>query len=153
MSTIASLNTATPSAPTPAGADPHPPLGNDDVRIRQADGLRGALGLYQVDIKGQTHYMTRQELDEAGYTGGSGHADAPSTPHAFDAPIGGGGGGGGDKAKGGDGKADHAAHGHGDVSAKKGGGDAGKVASPPKADADVKWAEDFRKHADDKLKK
>ena len=64
MSTPVSLNTALPSAPAAGGSDPADTFGGDNVRIRLADGLRGALGLYQVDNgSGDTRYMTRQELE------------------------------------------------------------------------------------------
>jgi Ca2+-binding RTX toxin-like protein len=47
--------------------------GNDNVHISKAEGLGGLLGLYKVDINGQTQYMTKQQLENTNFNLGAGN--------------------------------------------------------------------------------
>jgi Ca2+-binding RTX toxin-like protein len=47
--------------------------GNDNVHISKAEGLAGLLGLYKVDINGQTQYMTKQQLENTQFNLGAGN--------------------------------------------------------------------------------
>ncbi len=47
--------------------------GDDVVHIAKADGLAGALGLYQVTLNGQTQYMNKQQLESTTFKLGAGN--------------------------------------------------------------------------------
>ena len=47
--------------------------GNDNVKIKKADGLLGALGLYEVNVNGKISYMTKEQLEKADFNLGSGN--------------------------------------------------------------------------------
>ena len=47
--------------------------GNDNVHISKADGLAGLLGLYKVDVNGQTQFMTKQQLENTQFNLGAGN--------------------------------------------------------------------------------
>jgi Ca2+-binding RTX toxin-like protein len=46
--------------------------GSDLVMIDKASGLAGMLGLYEVNVNGQTQYMTQQELENTQFNLGGG---------------------------------------------------------------------------------
>jgi Ca2+-binding RTX toxin-like protein len=46
--------------------------GDDHVVVSKAPGLLGLLGLYQVQVNGQTQYMTRNQLEHTHFDLGSG---------------------------------------------------------------------------------
>jgi Ca2+-binding RTX toxin-like protein len=46
--------------------------GNDTVHIAKADGLLGALGLYQVTVNGESRLMTKQQLENTTFKLGKG---------------------------------------------------------------------------------
>ncbi|WP_280156074.1 hypothetical protein [Piscinibacter sp. XHJ-5] len=50
----------------------HGTNGDDTVHISKADGLLGALGLYEVNVNGQVQYMTKQELENTNFKLGGG---------------------------------------------------------------------------------
>jgi Ca2+-binding RTX toxin-like protein len=50
----------------------HGTNGDDNVHISKADGLLGALGLYEVNVNGQVQYMTKQELENTNFKLGGG---------------------------------------------------------------------------------
>jgi Ca2+-binding RTX toxin-like protein len=45
----------------------HGTSGDDSVHISKADGLAGLLGLYEVNVNGQTSYMTKQQLENTNF--------------------------------------------------------------------------------------
>ena len=47
--------------------------GDDTVHISKADGLAGLLGLYEVNVNGQSQYMTREQLEKTNFNLGSGN--------------------------------------------------------------------------------
>jgi hypothetical protein len=47
--------------------------GSDLVHISKADGLAGCLGLYEVNVNGQSQYMTRQQLENTRFDLGAGN--------------------------------------------------------------------------------
>jgi Ca2+-binding RTX toxin-like protein len=47
--------------------------GDDFVHISKAEGLAGLLGLYKVEINGQTQYMTKQQLENTQFNLGAGN--------------------------------------------------------------------------------
>src|SRR5512139_2977685 len=47
--------------------------GDDTVHISKAEGLAGLLGLYKVEINGQTQYMTKQQLENTQFNLGRGN--------------------------------------------------------------------------------
>jgi Ca2+-binding RTX toxin-like protein len=47
--------------------------GNDNVHISKAEGLLGLLGLYKVEINGNTQYMTKQQLENTQFNLGAGN--------------------------------------------------------------------------------
>jgi Ca2+-binding RTX toxin-like protein len=47
--------------------------GDDFVHISKADGLAGLMGLYKVDINGQTQFMTKQQLENTNFHLGAGN--------------------------------------------------------------------------------
>lgn len=47
--------------------------GDDVVHISKADGLAGLLGLYEVNVNGQSQYMTRQQLESTHFNLGAGN--------------------------------------------------------------------------------
>lgn len=47
--------------------------GNDTVHISKANGLAGLLGLYEVNVNGQTQYMTKAQLEATNFNLGSGN--------------------------------------------------------------------------------
>ena len=47
--------------------------GDDVVHISKADGLLGCLGLYKVDVNGQTQYMSKQQLENTEFKLGKGN--------------------------------------------------------------------------------
>jgi Ca2+-binding RTX toxin-like protein len=96
--------------------------GNDNVHISKASGLAGLLGLYEVNVNGNTQVMTKQQLENTNFQLGAGNdtlvVDSNVTA---DITANGGsgndvmiGGGGDDKLKGGSGN---------DVIAGRGGND------------------------------
>jgi hypothetical protein len=138
----ASTGTSGP-APTPAQNNPDTDTpGAGGLQARKADGLPGMLGLYEVQLGGETRYMTADELEHAHESAGQGGA--------------GGGPGNASPSPGTDRGKDHApvvllrdaphhrAGGHQGNETKDGAGT--KLAD------DVAWAQDFRKNADTKLK-
>jgi Ca2+-binding RTX toxin-like protein len=47
--------------------------GDDFVHISKADGLLGALGLYEVNVNGNTQLMTKQQLENTQFNLGAGN--------------------------------------------------------------------------------
>ena len=47
--------------------------GDDNVHISKADGLAGALGLYEVNVNGNVQYMTKQQLENTNFQLGAGN--------------------------------------------------------------------------------
>jgi Ca2+-binding RTX toxin-like protein len=47
--------------------------GNDNVHISKAPGLLGALGLYEVNVNGQSQFMTKQQLENTTFNLGAGN--------------------------------------------------------------------------------
>jgi len=96
--------------------------GNDNVHISKADGLAGLLGLYEVNVNGQTQYMTKSQLENTNFNLGSGN-DTLVVDSDVKADITANGGTGNDLMIGGGGD-DHLKGGNGnDVIAGRGGND------------------------------
>jgi Ca2+-binding RTX toxin-like protein len=96
--------------------------GNDNVHISKADGLAGLLGLYKVEINGNTQYMTKQQLENTNFNLGSGN-DTLVVDSNVTADIHANGGNGNDVMIGGAGDDDlHGGNGN-DVIAGRGGND------------------------------
>ena len=47
--------------------------GDDNVHISKADGLAGALGLYEVNVNGNVQYMTKPQLENTTFQLGAGN--------------------------------------------------------------------------------
>jgi len=96
--------------------------GNDNVHISKAGGLAGLLGLYEVNVNGQTQYMTKQQLENTNFNLGSGN-DTLIVDSNVTADIHANGGSGNDVMIGGAGDDDlHGGNGS-DVIAGRGGND------------------------------
>jgi Ca2+-binding RTX toxin-like protein len=108
----------------------HGTSGDDSVHISKADGLAGLLGLYEVNVNGQTSYMTKQQLENTNFELHGGNdtlvvdenvtADITANGGSGDDVI--AGRGGNDELKGGRGD-DVLLGGHGDDKLKGGRGD------------------------------
>ena len=60
-------------SPVQQGNNINTGAGNDNVHISKAPGLLGALGLYQVNINGQSQLMTKQQLENTNFNLGAGN--------------------------------------------------------------------------------
>jgi len=136
MTTINTGSSVSSQTPLQPGADD---AGTDDsLQARKADGLPGLLGLLEVHVNGETRFVTADEL--AHLQGGAGGGGPGTSGHTS----------GAHRDAGSPGLAvlrhelghAHALH-----------TDGSKGSAPSKFATDVKWAEDFRKNADDKLKR
>jgi len=76
--------------------------GNDVVNISKAPGLLGLLGLYKVEINGNTQYMTKSQLEHTNFDLGNGN-DVINVDANVDANIHADGGRGNDVMIGGNG--------------------------------------------------
>ena len=56
-----------PTSPIGPSNTVHGTGGDDSVHISKASGLAGLLGLYEVNVNGQTSYMTKQQLENTNF--------------------------------------------------------------------------------------
>ena len=61
------------SSPAALGNTVYGTAGDDNVHISKADGLLGSLGLYEVNVNGNTQYMTKQQLENTNFQLGAGN--------------------------------------------------------------------------------
>ena len=56
-----------PTSPIGPSNTVHGTGGDDSVHLSKASGLAGLLGLYEVNVNGQTSYMTKQQLENTNF--------------------------------------------------------------------------------------
>ena len=56
-----------PTSPIGPSNTVHGTGGDDSVHISKASGLAGLLGLYEVNVNGQSSYMTKQQLENTNF--------------------------------------------------------------------------------------
>lgn len=72
-SSIAGCMAPSPSCPRPQVQVVNGTDGSDVVHISRAQGLAGCLGLYEVNVNGQSQLMTRQQLEHTQFNLGAGN--------------------------------------------------------------------------------
>jgi Ca2+-binding RTX toxin-like protein len=96
--------------------------GDDFVHVSKADGLLGQLGLYEVNVNGQTQLMTKQQLENTQFNLGAGN-DVMVVDEDVKADIKANGGSGDDVMVGGGGDDNFQGGSGNDVIAGRGGND------------------------------